>query len=345
MSSVCHSKLKVYGPPELAEKARGLIELAFGACMPEHEKSLLETEADNPPLAVVRLESEEMPPFQRVALVSLCGPEFRCELVFINSAGGLGGSRVFQGGAVTSNVDERHGVEAEPEPTAAAPSIVNAGDTQSAHVQVACSKSDRGRRARDSILAEARRRANGGRDIESPADETLPWVQDSWVGECETAGVYSRIAPTFDYSQRPVITATLTPAELRLLVQRHINTLLQCDEFFAWNGFWERAWEVHAMAHEFRLAALVELLPPEDQQRFQQQLEIRGRYIQSVRAEVTRCEKVEADFWDRADAGLVSKAEIAEHKTPPFIRGAPVMPSPADGSPDPERWDLYLIEE
>lgn len=345
MSNNCHSTLRVYGPPELAKRARGLIELAFGSCMPDRENPFLETEADNPPLAVVRIESEEIPPGQLVDRVSSWGPEFRFELVFSNWASGFQGSRVYQSGTVMSGADEPYSNEAEREQPAAACSIADAGDFQSAHAHMGGSSTEMVRRTSDSILRDARRRLNGGRDIEPPADENLQWVHDSWVGECEAAGVYSRETPTYDYSEVNLITATLTPAELRLLAQRHLNTSLDCQEFVAWNGFAERTWAERAVLHAIRYRELAAVLPPDDQQRLQQQHEIRQQYIQSVRAEVIRCEKAEAEFWTRADAGLVGKAEIAAHKTPPFIMGAPVMPPPADGGPGPDRWDMFASEE
>lgn len=344
MSNVCLSTLKVYGPANLAKRARRVILPVFGPCLQDSSNPFLETEAGNPPLAVVRIETEDVPPVRVVADISLLEPELRFELGFSNWSSGFQGRRIYQGGVVSSGEDEPFCIEEQMAEPAGASSIVGAGDAQPANDQQGGTAPDRLHDSAESILQRARRRVSGGRDIESPADETLPWVHDSWVGECEAARVYSRKAPTFDYSQRPVITATLTPAELRLLVQRHINTLLQWDEFYAWNGLAEREWLEHKIIHEVRLAALVELLPPEDQQRLQQQLEIRWRYIQSVRAEVTRCGKVEEDFWDRADAGLLSEAEIAAHQTPPFIRGAPVMLPPADGGPEPECWDLYRSE-
>lgn len=345
MPNTCHSTLKVYGPSHLAEKARGLIALAFGACVHDHENPFLETEADNPPLAVVRIDSEDAPPTQLVARVSSCGPEFRFELIFDNWASGFRGRRVYQSGVVASGDDERYDVEAELEQPAAACSIVDSGDTRAAHDQMAGLDPDRARHTSDNILQEAKRRANGGRNAEPPADETLQWAHDSWIDQCETAGVYSRTPSPYGYSEQPAIKATLTPAELRILVQRHLNSSFEWTEFFAWNGLAEGAGAARAMIHEVRFKTLVELLPPGEQQRLQQQRAIRQQYVQSVRAEVARCEKAEGDFWARADAGLVCEAEIAAHKTPLFIMGAPVMPPPADGGPGPERWDVFASEE
>jgi hypothetical protein len=197
------------------------------------------------------------------------------------------------------------------------------------------------RESAESILRRARERANGGRYIEAMPDEALPWVHDSWIGECEAAGVYSRKPPAYDYSEEPAIAVTLTRAEVTLLAQRHLNTAMDWEEFYAWNGLAEKELAVRSMIHDARSHVLADLLPPEDQHGFRRQIEIRDRYIASVRAEVFRCEKAESEFWSWADAGLVSEAEITAHKPPPFIAGHPGMPSPADGGPAPEAWDLY----
>jgi hypothetical protein len=197
------------------------------------------------------------------------------------------------------------------------------------------------RESAESILRRARERVNGGRDSQAAPDETLPWVHDSWIGECEAAGVYSRKPPAYDYSEEPAIAVTLTRAEVKLLAQRHLNTAMDWEEFYAWNGLAEKEWAVRSMIHDARSHVLADLLPPEDQHGFRRQIEIRDRYIASVRAEVFRCEKAESEFWSRTDAGLVSEAEIAAHKTPPFIAGHPVTPPPADGGPGPDAWDLY----
>ena len=341
MPNVCHSTLKVYGPANLAERARSVIVPVFGPCLQDSSNPFLETEADNPPLAVVRIETEEIPPFQTVADVSLLEPELRFELLFSNWASGFQGRRIYQGGVVTSGEDEPFCVEKEMAEPSGARSIVDAGDDQSAHDQPGGTAPDRLHDSAESILQRARQRVNGGRSTLAPSDETLPWVHDSWVGECEAAGVYSRKAPVFNYEDEPAIAVTLSATEVRLLAERHLNTFMGWDEFYAWNGLGEGAFAERATIHEIRFRALTDLLPPEDREQLRRQLEIRQHYIESVAAEVARCEKLEADFWDRADAGLVSEAEIADHKTPPFIAGLPVMPSPADGGPAPEAWDMF----
>jgi len=197
------------------------------------------------------------------------------------------------------------------------------------------------RESAQSILGRAKERLNSGGDLEAAPDETLQWVHDSWIGECEAAGLYSRKDPVFDDPQGSLIAATLTAAEVKLLAQRHLNTVIGWNEFFAWNGLDEWQWEVRAMVHETRFRVLSDLLSPDDQRRFWHQIEIRERYVRSVEAEVTRCEKVEQDFWNRVNAGLVSEADIAAHKTPSFIAGLPVMPPPADGGHAPEEWNLF----
>lgn len=197
------------------------------------------------------------------------------------------------------------------------------------------------RESAESILRRARERVNGGRDSEAAPDETRPWVHDSWIGECEAAGVYSREAPAFDHLGGPSITVTLTRDELVLLAQRHLNTVANWREWFAWTGLCERDIEERVMCHDIRFFQLAGLLPVEDQQRFARQIEIRDRYIASVVAEVHRCEKAEQDFWDRVEEGLIDEGAIAAHKTPPFVAGLPVTPSPADGGPEPEQWSLF----
>lgn len=197
------------------------------------------------------------------------------------------------------------------------------------------------RESAESILRRARERVNGVRDSQAAPDETRPWVHDSWIGECETAGVYSREAQAFDKLGGPSITATLTRDELVLLAQRHLNTVAQWREWFTWTGMCEWDIEERVMCHDIRFQQLAELLPAEDQERFWRQIEIRNRYIASVKAEVHRCEKAELDFWDRVEEGLIDEDAIAAHKTPPFVAGLPVTPSPADGGPEPEQWSLF----
>jgi hypothetical protein len=341
MSNVCHSTLKVYGPANLGERACSVILPVFGPCLQESSNPFLETEASNPPLAVVRIETEDVPPVRAVADISLLEPELRFELLFSNWASGFQGGRIYQRGIVTSGEDSPFCIEEELAESAGASSIVDAGDAQPANDQPGGTAPDRLYDSAESILQRARQRANGGRSTRVPSDETLPWVHDSWVGECEAAGVYSRKAPVFNYEDKPAITVTLSATEVRLVAQRHLNTFMGWNEFYAWNGLGEGAFAERATIHEVRFRGLYESLPHEDQERLQRQLEIRQRYIESVAAEVARCEKVESEFWKQADAGLVSEAEIASHRTPSFIAGLPVMPPSADGGPGPEEWDMF----
>ena len=197
------------------------------------------------------------------------------------------------------------------------------------------------RESAESILRRARERVNGGRASEAAPDETLPWVHDSWVGECEAAGVYSRKPPAYDYSEEPAIAVTLTRAEVNLLAQRHLNTAMDWKEFYAWNGLAEKEWAVRSMIHDARARLLADLVPRDERDGFQWQIEIRNRYIASVQSEVFRCEKAEHAFWERVEEGLIDEDALAAHKTPPFVAGFPVTPPTADGGPSPEAWDLY----
>jgi hypothetical protein len=274
-----------------------------------------------------------------VADISLFEPELRFELGFGNWASGFQGCRIYQGGVVTSGEDKPFCVEEEMAESAGASSIVNAGDAQPANDQPGGTALERLHDSAESVLQRGKQRTNSGPNTEASSDEPLPWVHDSWVGECEAAGVYSRKAPTYDCSEKPSIAAALTVAEVRLLAQRHLNTVVKWEEFFVWTGMIEWEFTQRVMCHNIRFQQLAELLPAEEQQRFRQQIAIRDRYVKSVKAEVVRCGKAEDDFWKLADAGLLSEAEIAAHRTPSFIAGLPVMPSPADGGPGPEEWD------
>lgn len=176
---------------------------------------------------------------------------------------------------------------------------------------------------------------------EHAAEHADKYIVDSWIGECEAAGVYSRQTPVFRYAEKPNLAVSLTRSELRVLAERHLNTVLMHGEYQAWNGDCERLAVERAMVHESRFWQLCEQLPSEDQEQFKRQIEIRRQYITSVKAEVRRCGEEETAFWGRVEAGLVSEAEIAAHVTPPFIRGSCVMPAPADGGPGPEEWEMF----
>ena len=166
----------------------------------------------------------------------------------------------------------------------------------------------------------------------------------SWVAECEAAGVYSRDEPRYDYAGQPGITLSLTLAEVKNLAQRHLNTVYDWKEYFAWNGLPEGRIEFRVVIHESRFRQLYELLAATEREQFDRQIEIRDRYIHAIEGEVEQCEAEEAEFWRRVEAGLVSESERAAHKTPPFIAGLPVMPPPADGEPSPEKWDAFAGE-
>lgn len=113
MPNVCHSTLKVYGPSHLAERARNMIAPVFNPCLPDYSNPFLKSEPDNPPLAVVRIDSREMPPVTIVEEMSGQEPGLVLELIYSNWASGVRGSRVYRGGDVTSETREAFQIEAE----------------------------------------------------------------------------------------------------------------------------------------------------------------------------------------------------------------------------------------
>jgi hypothetical protein len=113
MPNVCHSTLKVYGPSHLAERARGMIAPVFGPCLPDYSNPFLKSEPDNPPLAVVRIDSREVPPVSIVEEMSGQEPSLVLELLYSNWGSGVRGSRVYRGGDVTSETREAFQIEAE----------------------------------------------------------------------------------------------------------------------------------------------------------------------------------------------------------------------------------------
>ena len=113
MPNVCRSTLKVYGPSHLAERARSLISPVFGPCLPDHSNPFLESEPDNPPLAVVRIGSREVPPVTIVEEMSGQEPGLVLELLYSNWASGVQGRRVYRGGDVTSETEEPYEIEAQ----------------------------------------------------------------------------------------------------------------------------------------------------------------------------------------------------------------------------------------
>jgi len=113
MSNVCHSTLKVYGPANLAERARSVIVPVFGSCLPDHSNPFLESEPDNPPLAVVRIDSREVPPVTIVEEMSGQEPGLVLELLYSNWVSGVRGSLVYRGGDVTSETREAFQIETE----------------------------------------------------------------------------------------------------------------------------------------------------------------------------------------------------------------------------------------
>jgi hypothetical protein len=134
----------------------------------------------------------------------------------------------------------------------------------------------------------------------------------------------------------------LTQSELQMIAQRHLNTVLMHIEYLEWTGEeCDRLSSLRESLHESRFWQLFEQLSPEGQKRFMGQIEIRKQYIESVAAEVRRCGEEEAAFWNAVEEGILSEDDIAAHVTPPCISGCGSMPSPADGGPGPEQWDMF----
>jgi len=113
MPNIYHSTLKVYGSPHLAERARSVITPVFGPCLSDYSNPFLKAEPENPPLAVVRIESREVPPVMIVAELSGREPGLVFELLYSNWASGVRGSRVYRGGDVTSETREAFQIEDE----------------------------------------------------------------------------------------------------------------------------------------------------------------------------------------------------------------------------------------
>jgi len=113
MPNICHSTLKVYGPTHLAERARSMIKPVFGPGLADYSNPFLKAEPDNPPLAVVRIESREVPPVSIVEEMSKHEPDLVLELLYSNWGSGVRGSRVYRGGDVTSETREAYQIEAE----------------------------------------------------------------------------------------------------------------------------------------------------------------------------------------------------------------------------------------
>ena len=113
MPNVCHSTLKVYGPSHLAERARSMIAPVFGPCLPDYSNPFLKSEPDNPPLAVVRIDSREVPPVTIVEEMSGQEPGLVLKLLYSNWGSNVRGSLVYRGGDVTSETREAFQIEAE----------------------------------------------------------------------------------------------------------------------------------------------------------------------------------------------------------------------------------------
>ncbi len=90
-----------------------MIAPVFGPCLPDHSNPFLKTEPDNPPLAVVRIDSREVPPVTIVEEMSRQEPGLVLELLYSNWGSGVRGSRVYRGGDVTNETREAFQIEAE----------------------------------------------------------------------------------------------------------------------------------------------------------------------------------------------------------------------------------------
>ncbi|MBM4022609.1 MAG: hypothetical protein FJ284_10305 [Planctomycetes bacterium] len=97
-----------------------MIAPVFGPCLPDYSNPFLKSEPDNPPLAVVRIDSREVPPVSIVEEMSGQEPGLVLELLYSNWGSGVRGSLVYRGGDVTSQTREAFDIEAErrgdPEP-------------------------------------------------------------------------------------------------------------------------------------------------------------------------------------------------------------------------------------
>ena len=165
----------------------------------------------------------------------------------------------------------------------------------------------------------------------------------AWIAECEQAGVYDSGRPVFNYREEPKFLVALTRAEILMLAQRHLNTVLGWNEFLAWNGNlgdFDYELNLGVGIHQLRFHELSRQLPQADQKRFGRQIEIRQGYITAVEAEVVRAGEQEELFQKRREAGLASDSEVAAHVTPPYMLGSPVMPPLVKGQTEPEEWDL-----
>lgn len=113
MPNVCHSTLKAYGPTHLAAQAREAVAAVFGPCLPDYSNPFLETESDNPPLAVVRIESHEVPPVMLVEELSKQLPQLTLVLLYDTYLGGRRGHRKYIAGQVTEEHHEQYCFESE----------------------------------------------------------------------------------------------------------------------------------------------------------------------------------------------------------------------------------------
>jgi hypothetical protein len=103
MPSTCHSTLKVYGPSCAAEGARKLVESIFGPSLREDASPFLVTEAIDPPLVAVRIQSTEIPPVALVRELSSREPSLVFKVVYANYGTFACGTCEYRNGEMTRN--------------------------------------------------------------------------------------------------------------------------------------------------------------------------------------------------------------------------------------------------
>jgi hypothetical protein len=189
-------------------------------------------------------------------------------------------------------------------------------------------------------MARIRRAAKEAREKETPQGFTKPvpaepeqWIEDSWIFECEAAGVYSMDTPMFRYAEEPAAAVMLTQSELQMIAQRHLNTVLWHLEYTVWTG--DKGERYRKYQHESRFWQLFEQLTPDGQERFQRQIDIRMQYINSVKAEGNRRHRGEGTFLDAVKEGIVPEADIAEYFMGPHV----------GGKYNHEKWGIFGIED
>jgi hypothetical protein len=110
MSSTCHSTLKVDGNAAFAESIREIVTAVFGPCV--DDKGLTaHGSARGCPVAVVQIESAEVPPSELVRELSDKLPELSFVLAYAIPSRGCRGSCTYHGGHAEDGGDESSGGE------------------------------------------------------------------------------------------------------------------------------------------------------------------------------------------------------------------------------------------